>query len=85
MLSTISCPKCGQYDFHRSRPRTIWELIKRNILQLKIYRCHNCDYREWVTIKEINPKVYKKGVFFYFYILAISIIIGLIIGVVMNH
>ena len=41
------CPKCQSDNIHRSRPRTIWEWLRKKITHKRSYRCHACEWRGW--------------------------------------
>ncbi|MEW6129407.1 MAG: hypothetical protein AB1757_20370 [Acidobacteriota bacterium] len=47
MASEI-CPECG-YPLHRSHSRGFNEKLIRSLTKAKIYRCHECEWRGWVS------------------------------------
>ena len=84
MASFIVCPKCDSEEYHRSHPRNSYEKLRKAILRQRPYRCHECAYRGWVTIKSIRPKLTGKRVAFYMLVLFLAAIIGHIIGTSLN-
>lgn len=44
-----NCPACGSQRVYRSRTRSAFERIRRQVTMKRPYRCHNCDWRGWVA------------------------------------
>ncbi|MBI5647266.1 MAG: hypothetical protein HY962_10075 [Ignavibacteriae bacterium] len=44
-----ACPSCGEFRLFRSRPRNIWETLRRKLLGRRPYRCHKCGWRGWFS------------------------------------
>jgi predicted RNA-binding Zn-ribbon protein involved in translation (DUF1610 family) len=48
--ATPKCPRCGSETLHRSRRRTIRDHLAR-IVNLRPYRCEECDLRFYCSEK----------------------------------
>ena len=47
--SAITCPSCGAPDVYRSRARSIPQRVKKSLSQQRLFRCHACNWRGWMT------------------------------------
>lgn len=43
------CPVCGRSALFRSHCRNLFERIRKNMTSRRAYRCHNCDWRGWLS------------------------------------
>ena len=41
------CPKCNSIDVHRSRAKSAWESVRRDITGKRPFRCRACGWRGW--------------------------------------
>ena len=80
MTSFLPCPKCGDYDYHKSHTRNGFEYLRQIILPQRPYRCHNCNYRGWIFVKTDRKKLSTKTILLYLGVFVISVLVGLIIG-----
>jgi predicted RNA-binding Zn-ribbon protein involved in translation (DUF1610 family) len=48
------CPKCKSEHIHRSRVRTTWEGLRKEVTGKRPYRCHECGWRGWSI--DLGPK-----------------------------
>jgi predicted RNA-binding Zn-ribbon protein involved in translation (DUF1610 family) len=46
--SGYDCPKCSNPSLFRSRHRGMFEFIRKNMSNLRPYRCHKCGWRGWL-------------------------------------
>ncbi|HNV01946.1 MAG TPA: hypothetical protein PLE61_07535 [Vicinamibacterales bacterium] len=44
-----ACPACGSRRVYRSRTRSVFERIRRQVTTKRPFRCHNCNWRGWVA------------------------------------
>ena len=42
-----TCPVCGSQRVFRSRTRTRFERLRRELTSKRPYRCHACNWRGW--------------------------------------
>lgn len=84
MPSLLACPNCGEFEYHKSHSRNIFERIRKTFLHQRPYRCHNCNFRGWILIKVATANLSTKNVVLYFSVLIISIVVGLIVGSSIN-
>ncbi len=84
MASLLSCPKCESQEFHRSHVKNILEKLRRSIFKQSPYRCHECNHRSWITVRSIKPKITKKQVLFYIFVIIFAAVIGHFIGSGLN-
>jgi predicted RNA-binding Zn-ribbon protein involved in translation (DUF1610 family) len=42
-----TCPVCGSHRVFRSRTRTRFERLRRELTSKRPYRCHACSWRGW--------------------------------------
>jgi predicted RNA-binding Zn-ribbon protein involved in translation (DUF1610 family) len=42
-----TCPACGSPRVFRSRTRTKFERLRRELTSKRPYRCHTCNWRGW--------------------------------------
>jgi hypothetical protein len=42
-----TCPVCGSHRVFRSRTRTRFERLRRELTSKRPYRCHACNWRGW--------------------------------------
>jgi len=42
-----TCPACGSHRVFRSRTRTRFERLRRELTSKRPYRCHACGWRGW--------------------------------------
>ena len=50
------CPKCSSENIHRSRHRSRWESLRKSLSNKRLYRCHDCSWRGWLTSSEPEKK-----------------------------
>jgi hypothetical protein len=43
------CPKCHAGQVHRSKARTVFERVQRELKEERLYRCDQCGWRGWLT------------------------------------
>jgi predicted RNA-binding Zn-ribbon protein involved in translation (DUF1610 family) len=43
------CPGCGEATLFRSRSRTFSENVKKRFTSKRLYRCHRCGWRGWMS------------------------------------
>jgi uncharacterized protein with PIN domain len=43
------CPGCGESTLFRSRSRTFSENVKKRFTNKRLYRCHRCGWRGWMS------------------------------------
>ncbi len=43
------CPGCGEGALFRSRSRSFSENVKKKFTMKRLYRCHRCGWRGWLT------------------------------------
>ena len=84
MPSLIECPKCENAEYYQSRMKSAFEKARRAILKKRPYRCHSCNYRGWVKIRPIKQDNNGRNLGFYSVIIIIAIIVGVIIGNMLN-
>jgi predicted RNA-binding Zn-ribbon protein involved in translation (DUF1610 family) len=78
------CPRCGEYNLYRSHSKNILERAVKNILPLKTYRCHNCNWRGWLNKKRRQKKATLKSLLFYAAVAVAALIIAFLLrGVLM--
>ena len=66
------CPSCTSIgSLRKSRARTLWEKIIKNITPLGIYRCKKCGWRGY-RMKFILTKKSLKNAFVYLILVLIS-------------
>jgi len=79
MPSIYPCPKCGEFHFHKSHTRNLYERLRKVIFNQRIYRCHKCGYRGWGRYKVINRTISPKKILLYVLVLFISVFFSFII------
>ena len=47
LIQVLQCPACGSDSVHRSRTRSRWERLRRQITLKAPFRCHACGTRFW--------------------------------------
>ena len=45
----MTCPRCGAHDVYRSRVRSLPQRVKKSLSHQRLFRCHACDWRGWLT------------------------------------
>jgi predicted RNA-binding Zn-ribbon protein involved in translation (DUF1610 family) len=55
-MSKQFCPKCGE-PLYRSHSRSFSEKLIKTFSRLKLYRCHECGWRDWLALDK--PKSAK--------------------------
>jgi hypothetical protein len=53
-MSKQFCPKCGN-SLHRSHTRSFSEKLIKAFSRLKLYRCHECGWRDWLASTRHKP------------------------------
>ena len=80
------CPKCGQQTLRRSRSKSKFEVFLKRIKSInpyRLYRCHNCTWRGWMSKVRANGqrRMIFKNIMFYISALVFAFLMGLwIIG-----
>lgn len=44
------CPHCKSDNIRRSRTRSRWERLRKEITRRRPYRCRECNWRGWMPI-----------------------------------
>jgi hypothetical protein len=44
------CPACGSPRLYPSRARSPFERLQRVLRRKRPYRCHACDWRQWIDV-----------------------------------
>ena len=57
MQAPQPCPKCGKYKLYRSHSRNRTEKLLKSILPIRTYRCHNCNWRGWLSKRKTNDTI----------------------------
>ena len=78
MPSTFPCPQCGEYNYHKSHSKNIFERAKKVLLKQRIYRCHRCGYREWERRIAISKGLTLQRFLFYIGVIIIASFIGML-------
>jgi hypothetical protein len=42
------CVACGSSNIHRSRPRNLYERVKKLYTPSRPFHCHDCGWRGWL-------------------------------------
>ena len=42
-----NCPKCKSIHIGRSRTRSRWERLRREVTRKRPFRCRDCSWRGW--------------------------------------
>jgi len=79
MPSMISCPKCGEYSFHKSHTKSFYEKTRKKIFRQQPYRCHKCGYRSWVARSILKPKPSPKRILIYVGVFLLAIIFSMLL------
>ena len=83
MGSILQCPKCGEYNLHKSHSKNRYETIRKMLLNQRTYRCHSCNYRGWERRRRQGDKLTLKKVLLYFAVFIIASFVGLIIKTIL--
>ncbi len=43
------CPACGRSTLFRSHSKNLAERVRKKMTSRRIYRCHNCNWRGWLS------------------------------------
>lgn len=75
-MSKHFCPNCGNH-LHRSHSRGLSAKLIKGFLRLKLYRCHECNWRGWLAAEKnkppaINPRKLQSAALTLFAILLIT-------------
>lgn len=77
MATHVPCPKCKEYTLHRSRSRSRLETIFKKILPARIYRCHHCQWRGWISNNKLQGKnSYLMGFLFYVGVIILALVVA---------
>jgi len=76
MPSTIPCPKCGEFSFHKSHTKNKYEKTRKEILKQRPYRCHTCGYRSWISKNILKPKQNIKQTILYLAVFIIATLVS---------
>ncbi len=77
MPSTIPCPKCNEYAFHKSHTRNLYERLRKRLLRQQTYRCHSCGYRGWIRIRVLKPRPTFRQLLIYLLVFMLAILVSL--------
>ncbi len=79
MPSMYECPKCGEYHYHKSHSKNLYERIRKNMLNQRIYRCHRCHFRSWEKRIVISGnQLTTRKIILYLLVVIIASLIGLL-------
>jgi ribosomal protein L44E len=79
MPSMRTCPKCGEYHYHKSHSKNFYERTRKKILNQRRYRCHRCGYRGWERRFSIgHEKLTLKKALIYLLVIVIASFVGII-------
>jgi hypothetical protein len=53
-MSKHLCPECGNH-LHRSHSRSLSEKLIKGFSSLKLFRCHECNWRGWLRAEPKKP------------------------------
>ena len=79
MPSMISCPKCGEYSFHKSHTKTSYEKLRKSLIRQQPYRCHKCGYRSWIARSVLKPKPSPKRILIYVGVFVLAILFSMLL------
>jgi len=72
------CPKCGETRLYRSHARNGVEQLIRRFLPLKLYRCHDCQWRGWISKRKLKAMPgLAQSVGFYLLVVLIALFVGI--------
>lgn len=75
MQAPIPCPHCSEYKLYRSHTRNVFERTARRLFPAKLYRCHQCNWRGWISNRKVKkkPRLWK-SILFYLMIVLICLV-----------
>ena len=79
MSSIYPCPQCGEYHYHRSHSRNLYEKLRKRLLKDRVFRCHKCGYRGWIRIKDLESPADHKVVYLYLFAVFAALLIGMVL------
>ena len=80
MQAAKHCPQCGEYNLYRSRSRNFMEKIIKILVPYKTYRCHNCNWRGWMSKRKMTgERPFLHTLLFYTGIFIITLIVALLL------
>lgn len=85
MALEIPCPKCGEHALHKSRSRSHLEVLFKKISMFRLYRCHECGWRGWMSKRRaVGKKSFFKIILFYLAVIIGATIVGIMLGNFLN-
>ena len=51
-VAGLTCPSCTASAVYRSRARGRAEMLRKRVTEKRVYRCHECGWRGWLTVVE---------------------------------
>ncbi|MBN1154071.1 hypothetical protein JXB12_04040 [candidate division KSB1 bacterium] len=74
----LSCPRCKEFDYHRSHAKTDYERLRKIIFKQRKYRCHSCGYVGWEKSRSLDKRSVLKTVFLYATVILIAMLVGIL-------
>ncbi len=84
MPSIYPCPKCGEYHYHKSHTKSIYEKLRKNFLKDRVFRCHKCGHRGWIRIRKLKLQNNRKMIYIYILVLFAASVFGMMLKSVLR-